>query len=126
MGPLIASFSSTLEDALYADQLLHVVDYSNPDWEHQMSQVLGTLRRLKVPAEAIQKMVTVGNKIDKLPHRQWVAIKENGSLPISNERLWVRTPSGDIGREAHNRVRQVESGNESETRWGGVGMVVQK
>jgi len=81
--PLIASFSSTLEDALYADQLLHVVDYSNPDWEHQMSQVLGTLRRLKVPAEAIQKMVTVGNKIDKLPHRQWVAIKENGSLPIS-------------------------------------------
>jgi len=81
--PLIASFSSTLEDALHADQLLHVVDYSNPDYEHQVTQVLATLRRLKVPAEAMQRMVTVGNKIDKLPTEKWLGIKENGSLPIS-------------------------------------------
>jgi len=81
--PLIASFSSTLEDALHAEQLLHVVDYSNPDWEHQVAQVLATLKRLKVPGEAMQRMVTVGNKIDKLPTDQWRGIKENGSLPIS-------------------------------------------
>ena len=81
--PLIASFSSTLEDALYADQLLHVVDYSNPDWAHQTAQVLVTLRRLQVPMESLDKMITVGNKIDKLPTDQWAGSKERGFLPIS-------------------------------------------
>lgn len=80
---LIASFSSTLEDALHADQLLHVVDYSNPDWVHQTAQVMATLRRLKVPMESLNKMITVGNKIDKLPTDQWADIKDRGALPIS-------------------------------------------
>jgi len=81
--PLIASFSSTLEDALNADMLLHVVDYSNPDWVHQKAQVLATLKRLKVPVEALNSMITVGNKIDKLHTDKWSQVKENGALPIS-------------------------------------------
>jgi len=81
--PLIASFSSTLEDALHADILLHVVDYSNPDWVHQTAQVLATLKRLQVSTEAMDRMITVGNKIDKMPTDKWGQVKENGALPIS-------------------------------------------
>merc|ERR1719342_295407 len=37
--PLIASFSATLEDALDADLLVHMADFSNPDVSHQIGQV---------------------------------------------------------------------------------------
>ena len=45
--PLIASFSATLEDALDADLILHVADFSHPDHEHQRRQVLDTLKKLE-------------------------------------------------------------------------------
>ena len=78
---LIASFSATLEDALDADLLLHVADFSNPDVTHQISQVEATLARLKV--ELGSRLVCVGNKIDKLPTSQWRQIMERGYLPVS-------------------------------------------
>ena len=78
---LIASFSATLEDALDADLLLHVADFSNPDVEHQISQVEATLARLKV--EAGSRLVCVGNKIDKISTSQWRPIMERGYLPVS-------------------------------------------
>ena len=78
---LIASFSATLEDALDADLLLHVADFSNPDVRHQISQVEGTLARLKV--EVGSRLVCVGNKIDKIPTNQWRPIMERGFLPVS-------------------------------------------
>merc|ERR1712126_137658 len=80
---LIASFSSTLEDALDADLLLHVEDVSHPDHLHQASQVHETLRRLGVGQRAVSNMVTVGNKIDLNSMDRWVGLKENGLLPIS-------------------------------------------
>ena len=81
--PLIASFSSTLEDALQADLLLHVRDFSHPDHVYQNSQVLDTLRRLKVSEELLTNMLTVGNKIDRLPRDQWRHIMDSGALPLS-------------------------------------------
>jgi len=81
--PLIASFRSTLEDAIDADLLLHVIDYSNPDWMHQSAQVHDTLRKLKVPSLRINNMLTVGNKIDKVPREEWINIKGSGSFPVS-------------------------------------------
>ena len=78
---LIASFSATLEDALEADLLVHVADFSNPDVEHQMSQVEATLARLKV--EAGPRLVCVGNKIDQVPSSGWRRIMERGYLPVS-------------------------------------------
>lgn len=81
--PLIASFSSTLEDALHADMLLHVRDFSHPDHVNQASQVLATLARLGVPHTAVSNMLTVGNKIDKIPTNQWAGIKHLGALPVS-------------------------------------------
>jgi len=80
---LIASFSSTLEDALDADILLHVRDVSHPDEEHQVNQVMETLRKLNLPKASLDKMITVGNKIDKIDSNLWKKVKNEGMLPIS-------------------------------------------
>ena len=44
---LIRAFRSTLEEAKYADLILHVVDASNPNYEMQMEVVYDNLRELK-------------------------------------------------------------------------------
>lgn len=60
---LIEAFKSTLEEAKYADIILHVVDCSNPQMDMQMYVVYDTLRQLEVKDKEI---VTVFNKIDSV------------------------------------------------------------
>lgn len=60
---LIEAFKSTLEEAKYADVILHVVDASNPQVEEQMFIVYETLRELGVKDKTI---VTLFNKQDRL------------------------------------------------------------
>lgn len=59
---LIQAFRSTLEEAKYADAILHVVDCSNPDMDAQMHTVYDTLQKLEVGDKPI---VTAFNKIDR-------------------------------------------------------------
>lgn len=60
---LIDAFRSTLEEACYADILLHVVDASNPQMDTQMYVVYETLKQLGVGDKPI---ITLFNKQDKL------------------------------------------------------------
>lgn len=60
---LVEAFQSTLEEARYADLILHVVDVSNPQMEKQMAVVYDTLRRLEVTGK---KVITLFNKQDKM------------------------------------------------------------
>lgn len=60
---LIQAFRSTLEEAKYADVILHVVDSVNPDLDAQMYTVYDTLHRLQIEDK---KIVTAFNKIDLL------------------------------------------------------------
>lgn len=60
---LIEAFRSTLEEARYADLILHVADGSNPQVEEQMHIVYETLDSLKVTEKPV---ITVLNKQDKL------------------------------------------------------------
>lgn len=59
---LVEAFKSTLEEAKYADVILHVVDASNPQMDEQMHTVYETLRSLEVGRKPL---VTVFNKQDK-------------------------------------------------------------
>lgn len=59
---LIQAFRSTLEEAKYADAILHVVDCSNPDMDMQMDTVYATLKNLGV---VDKQVVTAFNKIDR-------------------------------------------------------------
>lgn len=59
---LIEAFKSTLEEAKYADMILHVVDTSNPQMDEQMYSVYETLRNLGVEDKTV---ITAFNKQDK-------------------------------------------------------------
>ncbi|MDD7642989.1 MAG: GTPase HflX [bacterium] len=58
---LIDAFRSTLEEAKYADYIIHVVDASNPQMDKQMYIVYETLRRLGVENKPV---LTLFNKQD--------------------------------------------------------------
>ncbi len=60
---LIEAFKSTLEEARYADIILHVVDASNPQMDTQMYVVYDTLRQLGIEGKPI---ITLFNKQDLL------------------------------------------------------------
>ncbi len=60
---LIEAFRSTLEEAKYADIILHVVDTSNPQMNTQMQIVYETLKQLEIGNKPI---ITIFNKKDKL------------------------------------------------------------
>ena len=64
---LVESFKSTLEETLYADILIHVVDVSSPQMENQMFTVYETLRDLGIKDKPV---ITVFNKSDLLAERR--------------------------------------------------------
>ncbi len=66
---LVEAFKSTLEEAKYADLILHVVDSSNPQMDEQMFTVYETLKNLKVGDKPV---ITVFNKQDRLGKEQIV------------------------------------------------------
>ena len=59
---LVEAFKSTLEEAKYADVIIHVVDASSDQMESQMYVVYDTLRRLGVEDKPV---ITLFNKMDR-------------------------------------------------------------
>lgn len=66
---LVEAFKSTLEESVYADIILHVVDASNPAMDSQMYVVYDTLEKLgagdKPIITAFNKIEIAGNKVLK-------------------------------------------------------------
>ncbi len=72
---LVSSFHATLEEALQADLLLHVVDSSSPASVHHMDVVTGVLEELGCREK---KVLAVLNKVDKE--------REPGLLPLLKDK----------------------------------------
>lgn len=64
---LVAAFKSTLEEALEADILLHLVDASNPAAEEQAATTYEVLQELNAEQKTI---ITVLNKVDQCEDNQ--------------------------------------------------------
>lgn len=64
---LVEAFKSTLEEACYADILIHVVDVSNPQMEAQMKVAYETLKSLNIKEKPI---ITAFHKQDKLEEKR--------------------------------------------------------
>ena len=64
---LIEAFKSTLEEAKYADYILHVVEASNPQHEKQMHIVYDTLHQLDIREKTV---ITLFNKQDAVTERE--------------------------------------------------------
>ncbi|MBO5459714.1 MAG: GTPase HflX [Lachnospira sp.] len=66
---LIEAFKSTLEEAKYADIIIHVADSSSPDRDVKMEVVYNTLKELGVGDKPI---VTLFNKCDRVENEETV------------------------------------------------------
>lgn len=77
---LVEAFKSTLEEAKYADYIIHVVDASNPQAEMQMYVVYETLRELGALGK---KTITLFNKQDVAEECSIRDFKADYTLKIS-------------------------------------------
>ncbi len=100
---LVASFRATLEEAIHANLLLHVVDASSPTAARQYAAVSGVLKELGC---ADHKTLVVLNKID--------AVRDQTELQILQRKLPDALPisarSGIGLPELIERVRQEVTG----------------
>lgn len=77
---LVEAFKSTLEEAKYADYIIHVVDASNPCAETQMHVVYETLRQLGAKGKTV---ITLFNKQDVAEGVSLRDFRSDFSLKIS-------------------------------------------
>lgn len=82
---LVASFRSTLSEAMEADIIVHIIDISEPNFRDQIRVVEETLEQLKIDKPTIP----VFNKIDLLEERSGLRLIESdypGCIFISAQR----------------------------------------
>ncbi len=98
---LIDAFQATLQEAIDADLLLHVVDASNPVWTLQIRQVQQVLK--EIGAQDIPQLL-VFNKVDAM---------EAGSLPLQVEDMFevdgVQTPRIFVSARAGTGIAELRT-----------------
>jgi GTP-binding protein HflX len=69
----VEAFASTLEESVYSDLILHVVDISNPDFKKHIEVTEGVLKKLGCTSPIIM----VYNKCDKLNDNDLLELKNS-------------------------------------------------
>ena len=111
---LVASFHATLEEALSADMLLHVVDASHPDAPQQMAAVVQVLEELAAaaPTQALVLNRSIRSAI-RSPFTSWPRssrARSCSSVPrpdraSSGWRPWWRPSSTRVARSSSSASR---------------------
>ncbi len=99
---LVEAFQATLQEAIDADLLLHVVDAANPNFPEQITQVQAVLR--EIGAQDVPQ-VLVFNKLDALPAER-LPLEEQDSFELEGvpvPRLFISALKG-TGLTALRRV----------------------
>ena len=106
---LIEAFKSTLEEAKYADIIIHVVDASQSSDGMQMAVVYETLKELGVENKTV---VTVFNKQDKLAEKTRVRdFQADYSMCVSAKTgEGSRRAGGDLQVKSCRKARSILSG----------------
>jgi len=98
---LIDAFQATLQEAIDANLLLHVVDASNPDWVLQIRQVQQVLK--EIGAQDIPQLL-VFNKVDAM---------EEGHLPLQVQDMFevdgVQTPRIFVSARAGTGIAELRT-----------------
>ena len=87
---LVEAFSSTLEEVVYADLLVHVIDVSNSEHNVQERVVLNVLKELGAGDKPIIKVYNKCDKIDineKEENAIYISAKENINLDLLKEKI---------------------------------------
>ena len=85
---LIASFHSTLEEAIEADLLLHVVDVSHPACEEHIATVIEVLGELGVADRPTMLVFNKNDLLDDQARREYLM----GTYP---DAVWISAETGD-------------------------------
>lgn len=80
---LVAAFQATLEEVVYADLLLHVIDANHPQALEQAEAVKDVLKEIG----ATQPIISVYNKIDLIPHSIEVRSPDQGVSAQTGQNL---------------------------------------
>ncbi len=106
---LIRAFSSTLEEAKYADLILQVCDASDVEYDRKQQVVYETLKELGVVGKP---MITVFNKMDQVPEneirkdpRADAVVKISAKTGFGLERLTDKIE--EISQERYERISTV-------------------
>jgi len=91
---LIDAFQATLQEAVDADLLLHVVDAANPDFPEQIAQVQAVLKEI---GAADIPQVLVFNKLDAIaPERRPLQLEDTYDLDgVMTQRVFVSAREGE-------------------------------
>ena len=91
---LVAAFQATLQEAVDADLLLHVVDAANPNWPEQIAEVQRVLA--EIGAQQVPQLL-VFNKLDALENeRRPLQLQDSFELDgQQTPRIWVSASSGE-------------------------------
>ena len=103
---LVTAFRATLQEAIDADLLLHVVDASNPDYTEQIAQVQLVLA--EIGAQSVPQLL-VFNKVDALsPERQPMRIRDEMEIAGSQTpRIFVSARSGSGLAELRTALSEI-------------------
>ncbi len=89
---LVASFRATLEEAVDADVLLHVIDAAHAGWEEQKSVVESVLGDLGL---ADRPVLLVFNKTDRLTHGEEQALRERVAALYTRSAVYISAVATD-------------------------------
>jgi GTP-binding protein HflX len=103
---LLASFRSTLNEALDADLLVLVIDGSDPEWEAHLLTTQEVLDKVEASGIPVLHLV---NKLDKMSPEQQEIIKER--LP---DALFVSSRSASDLEQVHQKIVEFFEGQMTE------------
>jgi GTP-binding protein HflX len=113
---LVASFRSTMEEAVSADLVLHVIDLSHPQYEEQRAIGEEVLRDLGVPTD---RVIEVYNKVDRVEGFRSLEVARSRRAPPDRETAKHRPLSTPISAlNAHGIDRLIETIRDRELRGG--------
>lgn len=100
---LVASFRATLEEAVEADVLLHVIDASHPGWEEQKLAVEEVLEGLGLRD---RRTILLFNKCDRLTHKEEAALRERAAALWDDRAVYVSAVAPDGLVELRGLLRE--------------------
>lgn len=100
---LVASFRATLEEAVEADVLLHVIDAAHPSWEEQKAAVEEVLEGLGLRE---RRTILVFNKCDRLTHTEEAALRERVAALWDERSVYVSAVAPDGLQELRALLRE--------------------
>jgi len=102
---LVDSFKATLEEAIVSDVILHIVDFSNPQYEAQMITTDSVLTELGAEDKQI---LTVYNKMDRVDND----IEKLKACTIAQRAVFVSAQSGFGMGQLLEELERLFSGSE--------------